>query len=125
MPIMTYSRPPAPVRAWSSRTVDRSIRLGVDVDLVKGQVYDIPDTLSGAARREVLFAAFTAEYARVEALRDMVDVGLVVDIEVPTLTASAIPVVVGGLDETVEDITTEDDGDGDRDGYELELAVAA
>ncbi|RZD55251.1 hypothetical protein C0Q58_30580 [Streptomyces albidoflavus] len=121
MPIMTYRRPPAPVRHWSSRTIDRSIDLGVDVDLVKGQVYDIPDTLSGAERHEVLFAAFTAEYARVEALRDMADVGLV-DIEVPTLTASAIPVVVGGLDETVEDITTEDD----RDGYEPELlAVAA
>ncbi|MEU2311533.1 hypothetical protein [Streptomyces albidoflavus] len=122
MHIMTYRRPPAPVRAWSSRTVDRSIDLGVDVDLVKGQVYDIPDTLSGTVRREVLFAAFTAEYARAEALRDMADVGLV-DIEVPTLTASAIPVVFnGGLDDTVEDITTEDD----RDGYEPELlAVAA
>ncbi|MGN4163864.1 hypothetical protein ACRWOO_29930 [Streptomyces sp. NEAU-PBA10] len=122
MPIMTYRRPPALVRPCPSRTVDRSIDLGVDVDLVKGQVYDIPDTLSGAARSEVLFAVFTAEYARAEALRDMAAVGLV-DIEVPTLTASAIPVVLnGGLDETVEDITAEDD----TDGYEPELlAVAA
>lgn len=121
MHIMTYRRPPSPVRAWSSRKIDQSIRLGIDVDLVSGQVYDIPDTLSDAARREVLLAAYTAEYARAEALRDMVAVGLV-DIEVPTLSASAIPFVAGGLDEAVEDITTEDD----QDGYEPELlAVAA
>ncbi|MGO4747808.1 hypothetical protein AB4212_04085 [Streptomyces sp. 2MCAF27] len=56
---------------------DVSAVIGLDVDLVLGYEYEIPDELSDADHAEALLAAFTDEAARVAALADMLDTGFI------------------------------------------------
>lgn len=75
----------APVEriATAARFLDESARLdvsaviGLDVDLVTGYEYEIPEGLSDAEHAEALLDAFGDEYARVAALVDMIDTGFV------------------------------------------------
>src|SRR5690606_19364757 len=56
---------------------DLSAVIGLDVDLVLGHEYEIPETLSDTDHADALFAAFSDEAARVAALVDMIDAGFV------------------------------------------------
>ncbi|MER8039375.1 hypothetical protein [Streptomyces hydrogenans] len=75
----------APIQriATAARILDKSARLdvsaviGLDVDLVTGHVYEIPDGLGDAEHAAALLDAFTEEAARVAALVDMIDTGFV------------------------------------------------
>lgn len=61
-----------PVHAVSATRIGLSLELGIDTDLITGNEYDIPKTLSEQQRHDVLFACFTEDYTRREALADMV-----------------------------------------------------
>lgn len=72
---------PVIIRRIPRGNADRDVRIGLstvlrlDVDLVLGADYEIPENLTDEQRREALLLCFTEEYARTEALRDMADVG--------------------------------------------------
>ncbi|MFI9005496.1 MULTISPECIES: hypothetical protein [Streptomyces] len=74
---------PIPRIATAARFLDEAARLdvsaviGLDVDLVTGHVYEIPDGLGDAEHAAALFDAFSEEAARVAALVDMIDTGFV------------------------------------------------
>jgi hypothetical protein len=87
--------------------IDLSAVIGLDVDLVIGHEYDIPDDLSDEERAEALLAAFTAEHTRLAALVDMIDAGFV-----------DVPRSYGRLLVLADELTQADDADG----YELDEA---
>ena len=77
---------PIPRIATAARFLDDEARrdlsavIGLDVDLVLGYEYEIPDDLSDAEHAAALLDAFTDERTRLAALMDMVETGFV---EVP------------------------------------------
>ncbi|MFH9871584.1 hypothetical protein ACH4NT_36605 [Streptomyces lydicus] len=89
-----------------------SIGLRLDVDLVLGTEYEIPEHLTGQQRREALLLCFTEEYARAEALRDMADAGFA---DVPHAIAL---LATGSVLDDIED-------DDNRRGFEPEPLVPA
>jgi hypothetical protein len=56
---------------------DVSAVIGLDVDLILGYEYTLPEGATEAEEAEALLAAFGEEYARVAALVDMIDTGFV------------------------------------------------
>lgn len=95
--------------------IELSTNLRLDVDLVLGAEYEIPENLTDQQRREALKVCFAEEYARAEALRDMADAGFA---DVPHAIAQ---LVTGSLIDEMED-------DDNRRGFEPEplfQAVAA
>ncbi|MEW1723880.1 hypothetical protein [Streptomyces sp. NPDC093109] len=103
-PITIKRIPLAPGTA--ATRIGLSIELGLDIDLVLGAEYDIPSTLTDLERREALLLAFTEEYTRREALRDMVAAGFA-----DTGHAAAYLEVMAGVLDDVED-------EDNRRGYE-------
>ncbi|MER7817403.1 hypothetical protein [Streptomyces sp. NPDC096153] len=87
---------------------DVSAVIGLDVDLVLGFEYKIPEDLSDADHAEALLAAFSDEYARVDALVDMIDTGFV-----------NVPQAYGRLLVLADELERADGADG-ADGYELD-----
>ncbi|MFJ3673641.1 hypothetical protein ACIPSE_45090 [Streptomyces sp. NPDC090106] len=69
--------------AASARHLDTEARLdlsaviGLDLDLILGYEYDIPEDLSDEDRTAALLAAFTDEMTRTAALVDMIDAGVI------------------------------------------------
>ncbi|NGN63154.1 hypothetical protein G5C51_04430 [Streptomyces sp. A7024] len=84
-----------------------SALIGLDVDLVTGRTYDIPDELSDAEYTAALFDAFSDEAARTAALVDMIDTGFV-----------DVPRAYGRLLVLADELERADDADG----YELDDA---
>ncbi|MFI9206272.1 hypothetical protein [Streptomyces sp. NPDC053048] len=72
-PVVVRRIPPA--LTVSATRIGLSLELGIDTDLITGSEYDIPETLSEQQRRDVLLACFTEDFARREALADMVASG--------------------------------------------------
>ncbi|MEV8476201.1 hypothetical protein [Streptomyces sp. NPDC051173] len=100
----------------TSRTtrIGLSLELGIDTDLITGSEYEIPETLSEQQRHEALFACFTEDYTRREALADMVASNFLALDEVAHAVAH-LEVMASVLD----DIEDEDN----RHGFEPEAMV--
>ncbi|MDO0939273.1 hypothetical protein QQY66_49105 [Streptomyces sp. DG2A-72] len=93
--------------AASARGLDAEARLdlsaviGLDVDLVLGYEYEIPEGLSDEDHRAALFAAFTDEMTRTGALVDMIEAGYI-----------DLPRSYGRLLVLADELTQADDADG-------------
>ncbi|MFC1405758.1 MULTISPECIES: hypothetical protein [Streptacidiphilus] len=104
---MPESVPGARIRAAGVRLVDDatrtdlSVAITLDVDLVLGSQYEIPEDLGDQDHDDDVFAAFAGEYARVAALVDMIDEGFV-----------NIPQAVARLAVVVAELELADDADG-------------
>ncbi|TLQ38844.1 hypothetical protein [Streptomyces marianii] len=81
--------------------LDLSAVIGLDVDLVLGYEYEIPEDLTGKARTEALFAAFADDMTRLAALADMLDAGFI-----------DTPRSYGRLLVLADELTQADDADG-------------